>query len=327
MPLFGATAPRRAGRPRGARGAVFVDARALGIHHFAFLRGALIGVDLRAAFDRYLAWSETNTDLRHIQHRRDELLKQILEAGRRLDAARASGDKLTRHLEALRADAPDARTVALPSLDEWMRAERMDPDAWSEGDALIEYRAAHGIDNLDNLDAVDADDARQPRRDPARARVEALNHLQTLLATQPVACDPLDTWFARPVVIRLRNVGVVTLADLVSLINVYGHRWHDQVHGFGARRAVRVVAWLRSQQEALQLEIRASVDEPRQARALRLGVDAGRLALLTIGPRFALVPLEQLALPASLNGVGASSEATWPTRWRPATICRPSAAG
>ena len=296
-PLFQAASPRRAGRPRGARSAVFVQARALGIHHFSFLRAALIGVDLRAAFDRYLAWSETNTDLRHIQHRRDELLKEILEAGRRLDAARASDAKLTRYLEALRSDAPDARTAALPSLVDWMRAERMDPDAWSERDALTEYRAAHGIDNLDESDA---DDARQPRRDPARARVEALNHLQTLLATQPVASDPLDTWFARPVVIRLRNIGVVTLADLASLINVYGHRWHDQVNGFGARRAIRVVAWLRSQQEALQLEIRASVDEPQQARALRLGVDAGRLA---IRPRFAVVPLEQLALPASLNGV------------------------
>ena len=296
-PLFHSTAPRRAGRPRGARGKVFAHARALGIHHFAFLRAALIGVDLRAAFERYLAWSETNTDLRHIQHRRAELLKEILEAGRRLDAARAPETKLTRYLEALRADAPDARTATLPTLAEWMRAERMDPDAWSESDALAEYRAVHGIDNLD---AIDADEAGQTGRDPARARVEALNQLQTLLATQPVASDPLDTWFARPVAIRLRNVGVVTLENLANFINVYGHRWHDQVDGFGQRRAVRVVAWLRLQQDSLKIAIRESVDEAKQARALRLGVDAGRLA---IGPRFGLVPLERLALPASLRGV------------------------
>ena len=296
-PLFYAAAPRRAGRPRGARSKVFAHARALGIHHFAFLRAALIGVDLRSAFERYLAWSETNTDLRHIQHRRAELLKEILEAGRRLDAARAPDAKLTRFLEALRADAPDARTAALPTLAEWMRAERMDPDAWSESDALSEYRATHGIDNLDE---IDADAAGHTRRDPARARVEALNQLQTLLAEQPVASDPIDTWFARPVAIRLRNVGVVTLEDLANLINVYGHRWHDQVDGFGRRRALRVVAWLRLQQDSLEIAIRESVDEAKQARALRLGVDAGRLA---IGAHFGLVPLERLSLPASLSGV------------------------
>lgn len=297
-PLFYSEAPRRAGRPRGARSAVLAHARALGIHHFAFLRAALIGVDLRAAFERYLAWSETNSDLRHIQHRRAELLKEILEAGRRLDVARAPDAKLTRYLEALRADQPDARTAALPTLADWMRAERMDPDAWSESDALAEYRAAHGIDNFDE---IDADEARPARRDPARARVEALNQLQTLLATQPVASDPIDTWFARPVAIRLRNVGVARLEDLASFINVYGHRWHDQVDGFGQRRAIRVVAWLRLHQDSLELAIRESVDEPKQARALRLGVDVGRLAP---GPRFGLVPLEQLALPAPLNGVG-----------------------
>lgn len=279
-PFFYSEAPRRAGRPRGARSAVLAHARALGIHHFAFLRAALIGVDLRAAFERYLAWSETNSDLRHIQHRRAELLKEILEAGRRLDVARAPDAKLARYLESLRADQPDARTAALPTLADWMRAERMDPDAWSESDALAEYRAAHGIDNFDE---IDADEARPARRDPARARVEALNQLQTLLATQPVASDPIDTWFARPVAIRLRNVGVARLEDLASFINVYGHRWHDQVDGFGQRRAIRVVAWLRLHQDSLELAIRESVDEPKQARALRLGVDVGRLAP---GPRF-----------------------------------------
>ena len=295
-PLFHAAAKRRPGRPRGAQSAVFAQARALGLHHFAFLRAALIGIDLRSAFERYLAWAETNTDLRHIQHRKTELLQEILEAGARLDAARPAQTKITQHLLALRDNAPDARTVELPSLDEWMQAEGMDPDAWSEKDALAEYHAAHGIDNLDE---AEAHEARRQDRDPARTRVDALNVLQTLLATLPSATDRLDTWFARSVVKRLRKVGVLTLSDLVAFINVYGHRWHDQVEGFGQRRAVRVVGWLRSQREALQLEIRESVDEPSQVRTLRLGIDAGRL---TTPPRFALVPLEQLALPPSLAG-------------------------
>ena len=50
------------------------------MHHFAFLRSALYGLDLRQAFARYLEWSETTTDLRHIEHRRKELMRHVLEA-------------------------------------------------------------------------------------------------------------------------------------------------------------------------------------------------------------------------------------------------------
>ena len=134
----------------------------------------------------------------------------------------------------------------------------------------------------------------------------ALNHLQTLLAVSPTPDDAVDAWFARSIVIRLRNAGIATLANLVDSINVYGYKWHAQIAGLVARRALRLVAWLRAQGEGLseadvlQLQIRTSVDEPTQARALRLGVDAVRLS---VGPRFGLVPLEQLALPPTLLGV------------------------
>ena len=53
-------------------------ARVLGVHHFAFVRESLLGLDLAEAFHRYLAWSEATTDVRHLQHRRDGLLKHII---------------------------------------------------------------------------------------------------------------------------------------------------------------------------------------------------------------------------------------------------------
>lgn len=56
------------------------EARALGVHHFAFVRSSLLGLDLAESFERYMAWSETTTDLRFVQNRRDALLKQIIEA-------------------------------------------------------------------------------------------------------------------------------------------------------------------------------------------------------------------------------------------------------
>ena len=76
---------RKVGRPKGSKGRVMQEARALGVHHFAFVRSSLLGLDLGEAFNRYLAWAETTTDLRHVQHRRDALLKHIIEAGRQHD--------------------------------------------------------------------------------------------------------------------------------------------------------------------------------------------------------------------------------------------------
>jgi hypothetical protein len=87
-PLFHGTllTRRKAGRPKGSKAQVVQDARALGVHHFAFVRSSLLGLDLAESFERYLAWSETTTDLRYVQNRREALLKRIIEAGRQLDA-------------------------------------------------------------------------------------------------------------------------------------------------------------------------------------------------------------------------------------------------
>ncbi len=98
-PLFHTQAPRKPGRPVGSKAAVIQDPRALGIHHFAFVRSSLLGLDLREAFTRYLAWSETTTDLRYIQNRREALLKRIIEAGRHLDASLPESGKITDLLE------------------------------------------------------------------------------------------------------------------------------------------------------------------------------------------------------------------------------------
>lgn len=43
----------------------------LGLHHFAFVRESLLGLNLAEAFHRYLACSETSAAVRHVQRRRD----------------------------------------------------------------------------------------------------------------------------------------------------------------------------------------------------------------------------------------------------------------
>jgi site-specific recombinase XerD len=284
-PLFHSAAPARRGRPPGAKAQVVRDTRSLGIHHFAFVRSSLLGLDLREAFTRYLAWSETTTDLRYIQNRRDALLKHIIEAGRLLDATLPANSKIGHLLDLLRSNAPVKAALSLPSLQDWVESEGMDPDAWSEAELVAEYKAAFGLDNADAIEAAEG------LKDPAQERVRALNHLDNLLSITPTAADRLEAWFARPVVKCLRTVGILTLGDLVRFINVYGYRWHGRIQGFGVQRAQQVLAWLRMQYEHLNLLISDSVNEPKSRRLLK---DKEQAALMLLGSELALSPASPL---------------------------------
>ena len=262
-PLFHSRPARKSGRPLGSRAHVVQDARSLGIHHFAFLRCSLLGLDLREAFDRYLAWSETSSDLRYIHNRREGLLKHVIDAARHLDATLPESSKITPLLDLLRSDATLKPAVVLPSLQDWVQEQGFDPDAWSEADLLIEYKAHFGLDMGAFLESASS------LKDPAGERVHALNHLAMLLSVAPAATDRLESWFARPVTKCLRNVGLLSLGDLVRFVNVYGYRWHARIKGFGVQRADQVVAWLQMQAEHLNMGIAQSTLEPKSRRLLR----------------------------------------------------------
>jgi site-specific recombinase XerD len=243
---------------------VVQDARALGVHHFAFVRSSILGLDLAESFQRYMAWAESTTDLRYVQNRREALLKRIIEAGRQHDATLPSHSKITHLLDLLRSDAAPPKAVELPSLDEWVASEGMDPEGWSEAELLAEYKAHFGLDNADAIEAA------SEFKDPVGERVRALNYLETVLSVIPTATDRLESWFARPVVKCLRNMGIITLGDLVRFINVYGHRWYSTIKGFGAQRAKQVLHWLILEQDHLNLLVSASVHEPKSKRELRV---------------------------------------------------------
>ncbi len=255
---------RKAGRPIGSRAKIVKEVRAIGVHHFAFVRSSLLGMDLAKAFERYLAWSEPTTDLRYVQNRREALLKQIIEEGRAYDASQQGHFKITDLLDLLRSDAAPAKAVVLPTLDEWLESEGMDPDGWSEADMLTEYKAHFGLDNADAIDAA------ANLKDPAGERVRALNHLETVISTIPKASDRLESWFAKPVAKKLHNVGLLTLADLMNFINVYGYRWYSGIKGFGVNRANQVLRWLDLEQEHLNMLISGSVRAPKSKLALNV---------------------------------------------------------
>jgi site-specific recombinase XerD len=265
-PLFYTAPPpkRKPGRPLGSKAQVVQDARALGVHHFAFVRSSILGLDLAESFERYLAWAETTTDLRYVQNRREALLKRIIEAGRQIDATLPAHSKITHLLDLLRSDAAPPKAVSLPTLDEWVESEGIDPEGWSEADLLAEYKAAFGLDNAEAIDAGVG------FKDPVGERVRALNYLETILSVIPTATDRLESWFARPVVKCLRNVGIITLGDLVRFINAYGHRWYSSIKGFGSQRAQQVLHWLMLEQDHLNLQVSGSVHEPKSKRELRV---------------------------------------------------------
>lgn len=264
-PLFqSAPTSRKMGRPKGSKAKVIQVARSLGLHHFAFVRSSLLGLDLAASFERYMAWAETTTDLRFVQNRRDALLKQIIEAGRQYDATLADGAKITNLLDLLRSDAKAKPVVELPSLDKWVEAEGMDPDMWGEADLLAEYKAAFGLDN------ADAQEVGAGLKDVVAERVRALNYLETVLSEIPTSTDRLESWFGKPVVKVMRNVGLLTLGDLVRFINVYGYRWHSQIKGFGVLRAKQVMQWLILEQGHLNMVISGMVHEPKSKQELRM---------------------------------------------------------
>jgi site-specific recombinase XerD len=119
-------------------------------------------------------------------------------------------------------------------------------------------------------------------------RVRSLNYLETVLSVIPTANDRLESWFARPVVKCLRNVGIISLKDLVSFLNVHGYTWHTRIKGFGAQRAQHVVAWLVLEQEHLNLAVSGRVYEPKSKQALRVAellpaVGAGNTSLTQFG--------------------------------------------
>ena len=267
---------RRVGRPKGSKGRVIQGARVLGAHHFAFVRESLLGLDLAEAFHRYLARSETTTDVRHVQHRRDGLLKHIIEAGRQLDARLEPQAKITPLLELLSRDAAATPVLPLPALDEWIASEGIDRQYWREDDLLAEYKVAFGQD-----EAAAVADA-HTQSDPAGERVQALNHLETLLSIIPAGTDRLDIWVARPVTRWLLGAGLLTLADLVRFINQHGYRWHDRIKGLGVERARQLLEWLESERENLNLFVSTDASEAKTKREARLAGQAPQAEVMPL---------------------------------------------
>ena len=288
--------PRRArGRPKGSKTRLLSPAGALGVHHFAFLRSWFLRLDVRDAWQRYLSFAELGSDLRRIEHRRAELLRQVLQLGHQLNLSLPAAQQITAQLELLAQEPFRLATTPLPSLDDFVDAMALDREFYSEADLLQEYRTFY------HLDTVPDDRAGNPAGSSAdvNAQVRALNQVEALMARQPVAADRLALWLSPALARRLQAAGIATLGALADTVRVYGHNWFTRAPGLGAVRAQTLVGWLAPLAGAFGNPIPDQARQPPQRqRALR----ASSLHRLVMPARFGIVPLDLLAVPRHLAG-------------------------
>lgn len=114
--------------------------------------------------------------------------------------------------------------------------------------------------------------------------------LSALRAPQPA--DPLDQWLRPRTAHALRSEGIVTLGELVALINRRGSAWWRAVPRIGVQRAAVIVAWLRQHEEAL------GTLRPAPVTAVPHTVTA----LLDPAQAPAMLPLGRFYLPSRLDG-------------------------
>jgi len=305
---------RPRGRPKGSKTRVLRHSGALGVHHFAFLRSWFLRLDMREAWQRYLAFSELSSDLRHIEHRRSELLNQVLDAGHQLNLSLAPNLQVTAQLAALAQPPFDTASAPLPPLDDFVDAQGLDREFYSEAELLQEYRDFYHLDSVPENGSDEANPAAAAAAGTAAAeaarwtatgsaggpmQVRALNQIEALLAREPQADDRLDLWLSPALAAMLKHAGVATLGALADTVRVYGRNWYTRASRLGATRAGHLVDWLAPLAERFGHPIPAEAREPLQRqRALR----SASLRLVEMGPRFAIVPLNQLAVPAPLAG-------------------------
>jgi site-specific recombinase XerD len=275
-------APRKRGRPPGSRAKVLAHPD-LGVHHFAFVRSWLQGLDVRWAWERYMAFCESSADLRYIERRRKEILAAAISLGHQLNLTLPPDRQITRLLNVLSKEPVVVAAQVLPSLDEFAQLQGLEPDLYSQAELLEIYQEHYATAETDSSDE----------------HVKALNYLSSVLAVAPCPADPLARWLEPKLAERIRQSGAIDIARLVDLINVYGYGWYKRIARLGETRARGIVSWLVSVQDATGLLIRESSLIAPQRQRVAMAAAARDVAVM---PSFGLVPLERLLVPSPLSG-------------------------
>lgn len=268
------------------------SAHRLGHPQIAFVRCWAEGLDLVAAWDRYLYVGGAG-DARRARGELQRLLDQL--RGVALSNGRQDIAVL------LRRD-PEAildRGAAQPTLDEF-RAQQP-ADFYSEADLADLFQSEHG-----------ALPARSNGRRKQRLRerlVLAVQWLERVGVREPQPADLVSAWLDEKLVQRLSVVGILKLEELSYWIRAKGFNWHRGIPKLGPEGAARVVRWLQEHEGSL-----GALPSPALFPLSRVDT-----AALTPVPRIGIVPLERFIPPSERDGSQGSNRA-------PAARCKLAAA-
>lgn len=256
--------------------------RRLGHPQMAFVRCWAEGLDLVAAWDRYLYVDGAGDGRRargELQRLLDEL-RSLARAHGRPDIAAL----LRRDPEAM----PD-KGPKVPTLEEF--AAQQPADYYSEAELIELHREQFG-----------QADSRSPARRRQRLRerlVLAVQWLEQVGARAPSPADTTEGWIDERVARRLAVVGIRTLGELIFWIRTKGFNWHRGIPKVGPEGAARLVRWIREHEATLGAL-------PSPARVPQSQVDR---AALTPPPRAGIVPLERFSPPSERDGSRGSNRA------------------
>lgn len=160
---------------------------------------------------------------------------------------------------------------------------------------LVELAIQHGSPVL-------AEHLKASTRKHGSARLSAtslamVEEAARLAVAQPAADHAVGVWFRPMVALQLKAGGVATLGDLIDFCNRRGGSWWRAIRRIGPGRARRIVSWLRLHEASIGRSVGSDVDEtePFKANDSQI-VEIG-------GHHQTVVPLERMALRASLSGV------------------------
>jgi len=266
--------------------------RQLGWPQMAFVRSWAEGLDLVAAWNRYL-YVDGAGDARRARGELQRLLEQLRQLAR-IHGKPEIAALLRRDPQAM----PESGATA-PTLEEF--AAQQPADFYSEAELVALYQAEFG-----QADSRSTARRRQRLRERLNAAVQWLEQVG---ARAPHPTDPVEAWLDDRVARRLAVVGIRTLEELQFWIRTKGFHWHRGIPRIGPEGAARIVRWLGD--HALTL---GPLPSPALAPLSRLDT-----AALTPPARIGIVPLERFQPPTGRDGAQGTNRA-------PATQCKVAAA-
>jgi hypothetical protein len=256
------------------------------------MRALVQGVDVTAAWDRYLRIEGESSDARAVRSTIAWIRDEFAAAAQR--HARYGLARLVRLDSARLAAGAQAR---LPALE----------------DFALE-RGLEDFSQAEQLEVFEAEYRQVLRRTRRRQRLierqlEALGWLESLTAQPqrtrrataqpPRATDSVDVWINPLLARHLKRAGLATLGQVVERINGIGRRWYAPIRGLGAVKAERILSWLRNHEASIAASgagvLGVHVDRPRSQ------VSRADLAAV-LPPATDIRPLEKLTIPAALDG-------------------------